>query len=101
MATLKIDEFSSLRTDSDGRIVPVADYSKIVATQTVTFTTATDSAAFSAGTQIIRVIADAKAHYAIGSAPTATANSSYLAADTSEYFGVKAGHKISSYDGTS
>ena len=63
--------------------------------QVVTFTTSTQSAALSAGTTFVRVVADADCHIEVGGNPTATTSSVIkLTAGAPEYFGVTAGHKI-------
>lgn len=69
----------------------------------VTYTTATQSTAFLAGTRLIRLQADKTTvlHFAIGADPTATANSPYIPAGSHEYHGVEGGHKVSCYDGSS
>ena len=64
------------------------------ATQVVTFTTSTQSAALAAGTQFVRVIADADCHIAAGTNPTAAPADMKLIAGQAEYFGVTPGHKI-------
>jgi len=53
------------------------------------------SAAFGNTTKYIRVWCDAQASYLVGSNPTATAAMSPLSASLPEYFGVRAGQKIS------
>ena len=70
------------------------------ATQAITYTSSTASAAFNAATRLIRVIADADVYLAFGAAPTATANDIRVPADTVEYFEVDAGAKFACYDGT-
>ena len=70
-------------------------------TQSVTFSTSSQSAAFANTTRLIRVIADADVYIAFGDNPTATAISVRLPANTVEYFGVFAGEKIACYDGVS
>ena len=54
----------------------------------------TQSTAFDARTRFVRVHADAICSFAIGSNPTADANSARMAAGQTEYFQVKPGHKI-------
>jgi hypothetical protein len=71
-----------------------------VAEQTVTFTTTTQSSAFNVATRYIRVHSPAICSIAIGSDPTATTSTMRLPADTIEYFGVTAGHKIAFVDNT-
>lgn len=73
-----------------------------VATQTVSFTTAAQSAALNASTNFVLVTADAAHNMLTGENPTATATVYPLfSADTERFFGVKPGHKISFYDGSS
>lgn len=102
-ATCKVSEYRTLAQNANGDLIPVA-LEPAVTTQTVTYTTSAQSAAFNSATRFIRVVCDAKAHFTISTAGTnATANSPYLPADTPEYFGVSAGQSliIDFYDGTS
>ena len=103
-ATCKISEYVVIVTDPEGRWVPVAEEPALT-TQTVTYTTSTQSAAFNASprTRFVRIVCDAKAHLVFGTNPTATANSPYVAADTPEYFGLALGGtwKVAFYDGSS
>ena len=78
-----------------------AQVMKPAATQAVTFTTSTASAAFNEATRLIRVIADADVFLAFGLAPTATATAIKVPANTVEYFEVDPGHKVACYDGSS
>jgi hypothetical protein len=71
------------------------------ATQAVTYTTSTQSTAFGANTNLIRVIADADVYLEFGLSPAATANSVRVLANTVEYFGVNPGDKVACYDGSS
>jgi hypothetical protein len=100
MATIHITEFIALGRDARGNELQVGKMPEHT-TQVVTYTTSTQSAAFGAETKFIRVIADAAAHLAFGSNPTATANSLWVPADTSEYFSVVPGQKVAAYDGSS
>ena len=52
------------------------------------------SNAFSANTRVIRVHTDAICSIAIGANPTATADTTRMAANTTEFFDVRPGHKI-------
>ena len=72
-----------------------------LSTQSVTYTTSTQSVAFQPKTALIRVIADADVYLVFGLNPTATAVSVRVPANTIEYFGVNAGEKVACYDGTS
>jgi len=67
----------------------------------VTFTTATQSAAFAASTRFVRIITDADCHVLFGANPTATANHQKLIAGVEYWRAVSAGDKVSIYDGTS
>ena len=78
-----------------------AQVMRTAATQAVTYTSSTASAAFNEATRLIRVIADADVYLAFGAAPVATANSIRVTADTVEYFEVNAGDKVACYDGSS
>ena len=102
-AECAIDELDSIRADSSGRDIPVGNYAKTagapVTTRAVATITSTEqSSAFAAGVQFIRVICDAKMFFVIGFNPTATTSSSWVAADSAEYFGVEAGLKIAFCD---
>jgi len=56
---------------------------------------ATQSSAFSGDTKLIRVHTDAICSIKIGANPTATAASARMSADSTEYFYVRPGDKIS------
>lgn len=99
MAKLHITEFIALPRTAYNTSIPVGDMPP-AASQVVTFTSSTASAAFNAQTRFIRVIADAKCHLSFGAAPTADANDEYIAADSAEYFGVVESQKVAGYDGT-
>jgi|TARA_E500000318_G_scaffold30931_1_gene30668 hypothetical protein len=68
----------------------------VVSTEKLSYTgTADQSAAFASGIHHIRIVATSDCHYAIGANPTATANDTYLPADTVEKIRVNQGEKIS------
>lgn len=101
MATLWISEYDEIGKDSYGSKAQVASEPSNT-TQTVTYTTTTQSAAFNPSTRIIRVIADAAVYLEFGTNPTATATSLYLPSGQVEYIGIKgATIKVAAYDGTS
>ena len=104
MAKAYIEEFRDVSYDQRGRPMPVAEQPSL-ATQVVEFSTATKNGTpLKPNTRLVRLIADAKAHYTFGNDPTATADHPYLAADASEFFGIPEGGtrpEISFYDGTS
>jgi hypothetical protein len=94
MATLYIAEFS--RADSEARSHGQVAVTPVIAEQTVAIggTSTQCTNAFSDLTTMIRVHADVICSILIGTNPTATAAKMRLAADQTEYFGVRAGDKI-------
>lgn len=92
MAKLYISEYQS-RGVVSGSTVEVAREPSV--DQVVTFSTETKSAAFASTTHLVRLHADAKCSVKFGASPTATTNSKKLAADSTEYFAVEPGHKVS------
>ena len=100
MAIARISEYKAMTTDVSGKVVPVASEPS-VATQKVIFAATTASAGFNLKTKFIRVIVEDKAHFKISKAPIAKETDPHLPAHVPEYFGVRQGHKIAFYDGTS
>jgi len=101
MANLSIEECSALLEDNAGNHVPILPAPPL-AVQNVTFSTATQSAAFNTQTRIVRFISDADCYILFGSNPTATAaNAGYHAADVEYFRRVHPGDKLSVYDGVS
>lgn len=93
MAKVFIAEYPNSRVYQGG-LIPVSEMPPL-AEQTVAIGGgSTQSAAFNAKTQIIRVHTDAICSIAIGANPTATANTARLAANATEYFKVAPGDKI-------
>ena len=93
MATVYISEYVSPPVVT-GKFINVGD-EPAIATQTVAISAGSlQSAAFGANTRFIRVHADAICSVLFGTAPVATAASPRMAANTTEFFGVKPGHKI-------
>lgn len=97
-ATCKISEYSQV---VDGN-TPAANEPALT-TQSVTYTTSSQSSALSSGTKFVRIVCDAKAHFVFGTNPTADGDDPYLSADIPEYFGIfpHATYKIAFYDGSS
>jgi hypothetical protein len=93
MAKAYITEFSQVGADNIG--AQFYGLWPAVAEQTVAIGTVTSSSAFNAQTRFIRVHVDAICSIEIGAAPTATTSTARLAANTTEYFAVAPGHKIS------
>jgi orotate phosphoribosyltransferase len=94
MAKVYIAEFSGTKV-IEGRGAAGISSEPPLAEQTVAIGgTTAQSAAFNAGTNMIRVHTDAICSIAIGADPTATANTRRMAAGSTEYFGVTPGHKV-------
>lgn len=100
MATAYITEYARLSGDADGHFLQIPE-EPAVAVQTVTYTTATSSAAFNNSTKYIKINLPTGGRILFGTAPTAVAGSTYCIADKDYYFGVIPGQKVSCYDGTS
>lgn len=100
MATLRISEYGSTPVAAGGGPIPIAQ-EPALAHQDVTFTTATQSAAFNAGTVLIKLNSTDACRVLFGDDPTALATSEYLAAGIDHWRGVRAGQKVSVYDGSS
>lgn len=103
MAKIVITEFERLARDADNNVMQ-AGMMPEAASQSVTYTTSTQSAALNSRTHLVRLVADATAHVAFGENPTATASSAKLASGVEYYFGVpehRGSMKIAAYDGTS
>lgn len=101
MATLFITEYLELPVDSAGRLIPIPQEPALV-DQTVSFTTATQCAAFNSKTKFVRLYcADTDAYLKFGDNPTATASTAPVPAGAVEWRGVMPGQKLSVYDGSS
>lgn len=95
MATAWITEYREAALTGAGVGVP-AGKEPALAHQTVTFTTATSSAAFNANTRLIRIQCDAAAHLKFGPVgQTATTSHTPVNANAGEYFGVNPGDEVS------
>ena len=94
MATLYITEFSGAAPDSNGVTMQAVKLPPLAEVFVAIGGASAQSAAFVAGTKLVRVACDAACHIAYGSNPTATTASLYLPANAVEYFGVEAGGKI-------
>ena len=96
MAKAYISEYKDIPAVHGGALNVESDP---VATQVVTYTTATATAAFDTNTKWLRINVDATAH--IAHSGTATANSPRYAADSTTYMKVPDSGSLSIYDGTS
>lgn len=99
MANLNITEFAALGEAGDFKF-PVAK-EPAVTTQSVTFTSATQSAAFNAQTRFVRLLPDANCYVLFGANPTAVATSEKLASGQEAWRAVNPEDKVSVYDGSS
>lgn len=100
MATAVVTEYSRAASDVLGRELPIPLEPAVTSTA-VTFTTSTQHT-LNARTKFVTVAAVNAAYVAVGSNPTATANSRHVAAGTVYSFGLSASAlKIAIYDGTS
>jgi len=97
MASLIITEYSNLALNGHAPI----PLEPALTEQVVTYTTSTQSAAFGEATRFVRVKPDADCNVKFGSNPTATVANQQLIADVEYWRGVKAGHKVATYDGSS
>lgn len=94
MAKIYITEYRRLGTDKSGNIIQTGENPPLT-TQVVNITAGSlQSAAFNASTSLIRVHTDAICSVEIGANPVATANSSRMAAGTTEYLAVSSALKI-------
>lgn len=98
MSNLYISEYAGLVSGVPGGVQAAQEPS--IATQKVSFTTATQSSAFNTATRFIRVHSDAVCSISFGTNPTATTSHLRLVAGQTEYFGVVGGHKVSAVDNT-
>lgn len=94
MSVLYITEFANSGNSNSGAQLPVGSL-PAVAEQAVTFTTSSvQSAVFNENTKFIRVHADGDAFILSGENPTSTTGSMKLAADSTEYFAIRKGHRL-------
>jgi len=92
MAKLYVTEYADVRANMG--------FEPKTANQAFTFTTTTQSNAFNANTNFIRVHTDAICSIEIGADPTATTDSKRMVAGQTEYFNVYPGHKIAAVTNT-
>ncbi len=94
MAKLYVTEFVGA-DEKTNVLVPVPKTAGLTQQTPVTISgTSAQSAAFAAGTSLIRVHTDAICSIAFGDNPTATTNNLRMSADQTEYFAVVPGSKI-------
>lgn len=94
MATLYITEYTKMAShEGYGRPPELA--MEPGTDQAVTFTTATQSAAFASPTRFVRVMSDTNCHVLFGSNPIATTTNQRLIADVEYWRAVAPGDKVS------
>ena len=95
MAKLDITEYTSLATDRSGRVIMAGAEPAITTQQLTVGAEADQSDAFSDATSFVRLHADTACRIAISDDPTADATSMRIAANGTEYLGVRPGMKLS------
>jgi hypothetical protein len=96
MATLYISEYPDVAHGaSSSSSFQVAPEPPLVEQTVAISASVAASSAFGGNTRVIRVNTDATCSILVGSNPTATTAKKRLPADTTEYFGVQPGDKIS------
>ena len=94
MATLYITEFSVLQSKFLYSTAQMALQPALVDQVVAIGGSSTNSAAFNANTNFVRLHTDAICSIQIGLAPTATTTNARLAANETEYYGVRPGDKV-------
>ena len=94
MAFVYVTEYLRQAQDGISRLLPAGMEPALVVQKIAITAGSVQSAAFNARTTFVSVHTDAICSVAFGSNPTATANSSRLPLDGTQYFGVVAGDKI-------
>lgn len=92
---LVVTEYSELAADAKGQRI-VAGQEPSVAVQEVAIGAGSVASAnaFGDATRFVRVHTDANCRIAFAAAPVAVAAGTRMAAGSTEYFGVKPGHKV-------
>lgn len=101
MGILYISEYEQLAPSPMGHVGQIAQEPPI-ATQAVTFSTATASSAFNAKTRFVRLHTDGICSYVFDTAPVATTSDSRMVAGQTEYHGVpiNQSYKVSAVSNT-
>lgn len=97
-AKMYITEFAGalpLGNDASMLMVPA-----VVDQMVNTSASSAQSAAFNANTKVVRIHVDGIVSIKFGDNPTALTNNHRMAANTTEYFAVKAGQKVAGIDNT-
>lgn len=94
MSKLYISEYAAIPPISAGSPKLVQEPSLVEQVPVVIGAGSLSSATFGANTHIVRLHTDVICSVAFGAAPTATANSKRLNANTTEYFAVRPGDSV-------
>lgn len=89
-----VTEYKSLADARNGEKMMAAQEPSITNQQVAIGGGSAQSNAFSSATEFVRVHTDEPVRIAFGANPTAAATSMRMSAGATEYFGVKAGHKV-------
>jgi hypothetical protein len=98
MATLYIAEYANIPEAAAGQPMQIAGDE--ITTQTVTYSTTAQSAAFNGKTRYIAITSPGIFSYAIGASPTATTSKFRIPADAIIYLKVNPGDKIAAVTNT-
>lgn len=93
MSNATVTEYKSVAPGDAGTRLP-AVHEPYIASENVSFTTATQSSVFQTTTKFVRISAIDACHYAVGTNPTADTGDPYLAAGSSVVIGVPAGQSM-------
>ena len=93
MGIAYIEEYERLGVDADGRPTQIPKQGAIT-NQKISYSTTTQSAAFSGRTRFVRIHTDSICSYLFGSNPTATTSTPRMAANQTEYFAVQPSDKV-------
>ena len=93
MAKVFISEYDVMPVLS-GLAVPTGQEPAVAEQVVAVGGSSVQSTAFAVQTKFVRVHTDAICSYSFGANPVATANTPRLAANATEFFGVRGGHKV-------
>jgi hypothetical protein len=94
MAIVDITEYKNLARDGNGHPIQTGEEPAEVNQQVAITAGSVQSAGFGTATRFVRVHTDAICRVAFGVNPTAAATSMRMAANSTEFFGVKPGQEI-------
>lgn len=94
MAIVDISEYESLSQDSMGSRVPTGSEPAKLFQQVPVGGSSVQSDSFGETTRFVRVHTDAACRVQFGANPTAAATTMRLGAGSTEFFGVRPGHKL-------